>query len=673
MPKYTIAMATFQDYSGVFFTIQALRMYQDMSDTEIIILDNDPDGPDSHDLKGLANNINRPDLPVTYHALRGETGTSTTRHKLFELAKGELVIVMDCHILLQEGALAKLHRFWESADAEMKKNIFAGPLLMDGLDYTMTHFDCEWRDEMLGTWAKAWRKDGQYWVAKRDPANDQHIFLRELMADKPSMELNTPWAGHERGLEALGFVAAGLNGDDEPFDIPGQGLGLFMAAKEHWLGFNPHHKQFGGEECYIHAKYRQAGRRALCLPWMVWNHRFGRPGGPKYPITREGKMRNYVLEFMELGWDLEPIRQHFIDEVKLNPAAWDAVVADPIGFDPYFGWAPNTHPGNIVAEGKSNFGHFLPVANIDLLGMAVAVGTKPRDLNAHFPVFMKYASKCKSAVEISKRRETTLWLAAGLANKKCGGCKDKETCNKDKCQMPRLVSFQMERDTLIDVLADACVGKVAYTDVPLADYNQPVEFNEPVDLLYIHHQHNFSTLSDQLKSIGPNVGKFILLNGTAGGANGLTSEDGTRPGLLHAIKIFLRDNPQWFVAYHTHDNYGMTVLSTVEEERPEHPITPWPMSDDNGEPCGVGQEIKKLLAYIGITSTPTCGCNAYAAKLDMDGPDLATDNIEEILDWMHEQAKQRELEKFFVRSAVRLMVQLAIKRARKALAKGTCG
>jgi hypothetical protein len=676
MVKYTIAMSTFDDYDGVFFTIQSLRMYHDMTDTEIVVLDNNPRGPHSVDLKNFVNNINSPEVPVSYHEMEGQTGTSATRHKLFELAKGELVIVMDCHILLQKGAMAKLHAFWESADDAMKKNIFAGPLLMDGLNYTMTHFDCVWRAEMLGTWAKAWKKDGQYYITLKDEDNDQQIFVKEIMGEKPVMTLNCIWPGHEKALERMGFTAAGLDGDDEPFEIPGQGLGLFMAAKEHWLGFNPHHKHFGGEECYIHAKYRQAGRKALCLPWMVWNHRFGRPGGPKYPITREGKMRNYVLEFLELGWDLEPIRKHFIDEVKLPAAAWEACVADPINFDPYFGWAPNTAPSNVQAEAVSNMGMWLPMGQTDLMGMAVVTGAKARDLNPHFTVFLEHASNSKSAIEITKRRETTLWIAAGLNQSRCKGCKieEREACTKEKCPLPRFVSFQAERDTLVSVVGSMCEGSLNYEDIPISSLDDPteVEIGDGFDLLYIHHKHTFATLSNQLNAFGPSIGKYILLTGTARGANGLKGEDDSLPGLLHAIRGFVRDNPEWFIKSHTENAYGMTVLSRVEEERPEVEIKPWPPTNEKGEVCGVGQEIKKLLAMIGIESTANCACNGEALRLDADGPDLAEQNIESILDWMYTQAVQRGLDKLFFRPAVRLTVQLAIRRARKAIKKKTC-
>ena len=56
--------------------------------------------------------------------------------------------------------------------------------------------------------------------------------------------------------------------DAEPFDIPMQGMGLFACRRAAWPGFNPGFRGFGGEEGYIHEKFRQAGGRTLCLPFM---------------------------------------------------------------------------------------------------------------------------------------------------------------------------------------------------------------------------------------------------------------------------------------------------------------------------------------------------------------------------------------------------------------------
>ena len=105
----------------------------------------------------------------------------------------------------------------------------------------------------------------------------------------------------------------GNNPNGEKFEIPMQGLGVFSCRKESWLGFNSMFRGFGGEEGYIHEKFRKNGRKCWCLPFLRWVHRFNRPEGVRYPLTLENKVRNYFIGHLELGMDTEPIIQHFKD------------------------------------------------------------------------------------------------------------------------------------------------------------------------------------------------------------------------------------------------------------------------------------------------------------------------------------------------------------------------
>jgi hypothetical protein len=671
MVKYSFCMATYQDFYGVDSTIMGLLMYQDMTDCEIIVLDNDPKGTHANDVRGLVRNADENICPIHYHEMEGNSGTSATRHKLFELAKGELVIVMDCHVFLQQGAVARLKAFWESATPEMKKNLFTGPLLMDSLSWRQTHFECEWRSEMWGTWSTAWRKDGEYFVA-RESEDKTQLEMRRHMGTEVVYQFKHGWPGHERILLQNGFVPAGSDPDEPIFEIPAQGLGLFLGAKEHWLGFNPHHKHFGGEECYIHEKYRRAGRKTYCLPFMGWRHRFGRPEGPRYPISREGKMRNYVLEFMELGLDLEPIRKHFIDEVGLKPEVWDKCIADPINFDPFQQWAANTHPENMKPILKSNMGMDLPANMGDLEMMAVEVSAWPRDLHEHIGTFLKYGRKSNSVLEISKRRESTLFWAAGLNGRACSGACATKPCD---CRS-RLISYQAEQDSLIAMVVqsvDPEKGRLDTVDV----YNKPLDGELPevegeFDTLYFDGRHTMAWVANTLEKYKGQINKYIVLRGVSASNSGNTSEDESKPGTFFALRNFVKQNPEWFVVHHSENCYGMTVLSKVAAERPEEPIKPWPPMDDEGNTCGVGSNIKALLKTMGIEASANCGCNAQAARLDAIGPDACELEIESILDYMYEQAKARSLESLFVRPAVRIAIQLAIRRARKKIKKGEC-
>jgi hypothetical protein len=122
-----------------------------------------------------------------------------------------------------------------------------------------------------------------------------------------------------------GTSSAGTDPDGMPFEITMQGLGLFACRRDAWPGFNPAFRGFGGEEGYIHEKFRQRGGRALCLPFLRWMHRFGRPMGVPYVNRWDDRIRNYFIGFRELGWGTGEIVTHF--NAVLNETAVKKIVA----------------------------------------------------------------------------------------------------------------------------------------------------------------------------------------------------------------------------------------------------------------------------------------------------------------------------------------------------------
>lgn len=78
---------------------------------------------------------------------------------------------------------------------------------------------------------------------------------------------------------------------------------------------------------------------------------------------------------------------------------------------------------------------------------------------------------------------------------------------------------------------------------------------------------------------------------------------------------------------------------------------------------GVGTELKKLLALIGITASPACSCQRRASFLDDVGVPWCEENIETIVDWLAQEAAKRRLP--FFRTAGRLLVRRAIMLARR--------
>jgi hypothetical protein len=248
--ELTIGMATYNDFDGAYFTLQALRLYQDLSHVELLVIDN----YGCEHTKNLVEGW----LKGRYLRATEVVGTAAPRELVFREARGNAVLCCDSHVLFAPGVIARLKQYYrEHPDCQ---DLLQGPMLYDDGHLLATHFEPRWREQMWGVWAS-------------DP----------------------------RGQDPEG----------EPFEIPMQDLGIFSCRKSAWLGFHPGFRGFGGEEGYLHEKFRQAGRRCLCLPWLRWMHRFGRPAGVQYPLIVEDKLRNYMLGHAELGLDLVPVLEHF--------------------------------------------------------------------------------------------------------------------------------------------------------------------------------------------------------------------------------------------------------------------------------------------------------------------------------------------------------------------------
>ena len=105
---------------------------------------------------------------------------------------------------------------------------------------------------------------------------------------------------------------------------------------------------------------------------------------------------------------------------------------------------------------------------------------------------------------------------------------------------------------------------------------------------------------------------------------------------------------------------------TIDENHPNYPKNPknntkQPQVIDIGE--GAGTELKKLLKLIGITSTPSCGCNTKAKAMNENGIEWCKNNTETIVSWLKEEADKRNLP-FFAYGAKKL-IKFAINRAEK--------
>ncbi len=76
VPKLTIGMATFDDFDGVYFTIQALRLYHDLREVELIVVDNKPDSAGSASIRHVLGQAKAGTAGARYIAAPEIVGTS---------------------------------------------------------------------------------------------------------------------------------------------------------------------------------------------------------------------------------------------------------------------------------------------------------------------------------------------------------------------------------------------------------------------------------------------------------------------------------------------------------------------------------------------------------------------------------------------------------------------
>lgn len=272
--RLTVSMAAHDDYDGVFFTVQSLRLHHALPQgTEILVLDNNPAGPDSASLRKFAADV--PGMRVVPVADRK---SSWVKYDAFGIASGDVMLGLDCHVLLAPGFITALLAHW--MQNPHSRDLLTGPLLYDNLTTTSVKMEPNWRGHDFGTWGD-------------DPA----------------------------------AMTAGV-----PFEIPMQGMGCFSLLRAGFVHVNSGFRGFGGEEWYIAEKVRRNGGRVLCHPALGWNHRFHSPRR-NYPLHAAHKIRNYFTAWCELYGPHDPRTLAMVEHFAalnsacpiLSPAAHQAV------------------------------------------------------------------------------------------------------------------------------------------------------------------------------------------------------------------------------------------------------------------------------------------------------------------------------------------------------------
>jgi hypothetical protein len=623
-PRITIGMAVSNDFEGLWATVQSACLHNewdDPNDLQIVIVDNSPAESDCSklisDFIGWGGHKEGRTSNIKYIRIADIPSTTIPREIAIKEADAPFVCIVDCHVLLPINGFKKLLNWFES-NPEFN-GLLHGPILYDNLHKIDTAFADQFRGGMWGTWSNTWycpNKDLYFCIEPeevtdenrpRQPNKDGLCSFRDVITlEEIFIESNIKYAGHEKTLKGLGYVEAGRLNDGTPFGIPGQGMGLFATVKKHWMGFDTRCKGFGGEELNIHTKYREADREVLCLPFLKWNHRFGRQGGAPYPNTNIAKVRNYVLwadSHKDKQKQLNRIYKHFVKSGMVSVEQWNNLLLDPANYPIDLTPPSQKNKNEIEALDKL----FLRVSenDPDMKGYAEIV----RDIVSN--------SSIKNVTAIVKRCSWEPVLAAGFP----------QQLNVYQYQENHYIKETHEAHKLQDnkngrVLTSYSTHKIT---------NPAYEVNSiPGDILFIDHINESEYIYKTLESKFDKY-KLIAVRGTqtfgekAEGVEGL--------GLWDGMKKFLSNHPEWFVSKHWSHNYGMTLLSRLSEMRPQKRAEPWPKG------FGPGTELKAILMSVGIQQKENCGCRAMLLEMDNLGPEGCLKDFDRIVNTIKERAE----------------------------------
>lgn len=243
--KFTISMACYDDFDGVYFTVQALRAYHDLTGMDLLVLDNHPDSAHGERLRSFAPRAGIKLVAVTDRA------SSWVKYDAIQHATGDVVVGMDSHVLLLPGALQSLRAWWQAHEGA--RDLLTGPIVYDELDRCSTHLEPRWQGHDFGVWSPV-----------------------------------------------IPFPAG------DAFEVPMQGMGFWSVWRAHWpcASLAARMRGFGAEEWTVAESIRQHGGRVMSHPALLWTHRFGWPKRT-FPLTTEDKVRNYFRGWLSLYHTLD--------------------------------------------------------------------------------------------------------------------------------------------------------------------------------------------------------------------------------------------------------------------------------------------------------------------------------------------------------------------------------
>jgi hypothetical protein len=605
MPSVTIGMAHHKDFNGAVFSVQSSRIQGDPVERYVVIDNSAHVDPETH--RNLANLLRLAGGTVVPSPQLD--GTSSTRNEIFRHTKSDIVIVIDCHVLLRKGAVEAVQRYFSVP--ENRKNILSGPRWDDTLidRWATTQFNPQWNEGMWGRWGTVWLdREGNKFTVMEDIGAGTCLFRGmagsiDLPSPPKGLPVGLAFPGHEKALYDLGCRTwVDASGPGSTVETPGHGLGCFAVWRENWLGFPEAATGFGAEELCVHEFYRNNGGQSVCLWDLMWWHRFWRGfNGAPYQAPNWKKIRNYVLGYVRAGLDLSPVYEHFVQTSHklMTQHEWDRLVADPVSYTP----EPAAARPVVVDKG-------LPQprgSDAESLGsIRQWLHKQPRDFNDHIPFLASFAERCGRVAEFSGRRDSMVALTA------CPGS---------------IWSYNDEsHDPLGQLIADIQVRSTTTSKIQTlhrfphgVQASLTVTLPEPVDLLFLDTLHTGERITAELDRHASKSLRWIVIHDT----ELFRTEGDGGSGMGDAIDNWVAANPEWFVMMHIMHQHGLTILSRNKEDHPGRVVR-----INTG---GAGTELEAIIKALDVTLQKNCTCKATLRQMDMGGTQWCRDNINDII------------------------------------------
>ena len=122
--KFTVGMATYNDFNGVWMTVQSHRIYNSDRIAEIIVVDNNPGSEQGRMIKNFCNIAGN----VRYVEFPNPKGPALAKEQVFRNSQTEYTVCTDAHVMLFPGALDSLARFYDVYPDS--GDLVHGPLVM---------------------------------------------------------------------------------------------------------------------------------------------------------------------------------------------------------------------------------------------------------------------------------------------------------------------------------------------------------------------------------------------------------------------------------------------------------------------------------------------------------------------------------------------------------------